>query len=95
MTPSDEECDKYYPSSAIGERSFVKAGCRTAVFDVAGVKVGVVVCVDLMYPEVVRRLTLRGADVTLNPSSIPTDRMSLWKALGRARRSRTRCSWSL
>ena len=87
LTPSGEayEYDKHYPSSAIGERSFIRAGWRTTVFNVGGVKVGVVVCVDLMYPEVVRRLTLRGADVILNPSSIPADRISLWRAVGRAR----------
>ena len=87
VTPNGEvyEYDKHFPSSAIGERGFLRPGSRTAVFEVAGVRVGVVVCVDLMYPEVVRRLTLRGAEVVVNPSNITLDRVSLWRAIGRAR----------
>ncbi|RLF11803.1 MAG: carbon-nitrogen hydrolase family protein [Thermoprotei archaeon] len=79
------EYEKHHPSSAVGERSFLRPGDKIALTTVKGVKVGVVVCVDLMYPEVVRGLALRGTELVVNPASIPVDRVKLWRHIGAAR----------
>lgn len=41
------------------------------VADVAGVPVGMIVCADVLFPEVARILALRGATVLLNPVMSP------------------------
>ncbi|MDA8333654.1 MAG: carbon-nitrogen hydrolase family protein [Peptococcaceae bacterium] len=77
--------DKQFPSQAVGERGFVRPGRFLPVVEHRGVRLGAVVCVDLMYPELTRRLALQGAEVVLNPANIPADRLELWRALGLVR----------
>lgn len=77
--------DKLFPSKAVGERAFCSPGRRLPVFQVKGTKVGAVVCVDALYPEVSRSLALRGAQVLFNPSNIPEDRVALWRHVAAAR----------
>jgi len=77
--------DKQFPSQAVGERGFVNPGRFFPVVEHRGVRIGAVVCVDLMYPELVRRLALSGAQVILSPANIPAGRLDLWRALGQVR----------
>lgn len=77
--------DKLFPSQAVGERSFVAPGTELPVFKHKGVSLGVALCVDLFYPEVVRNLALREVSLVLNPANIPSSRMALWQGLGVAR----------
>lgn len=77
--------DKQFPSHAIGERGFVNPGRFLPVVEHCGVFIGAVVCVDLMYPELARRLALQGAQVILNPANIPASRLDLWHSLGLVR----------
>ncbi len=74
--------DKLFPSEAVGETEFLKDGNRSIVFDVDGIKIGVVVCVDAAYPEISRRLASRGAQLIFNPSNIPKNRMNMWRSIG-------------
>ncbi len=74
--------DKLFPSEAIGERKFIAPGDQSPVVIHNGLGIGVAVCVDLFYPEVIRSLALRGASLILNPANIPNNRMPLWKNLG-------------
>jgi len=76
-----DEVAKVFPSLPVGERAFCSAGTRMPVFEVAGVKAGVIVCVDMMYPELVRSLADRGAEVVFNPSNIPQKRIPMWHSL--------------
>lgn len=78
-------CDKMFPSKATGERGFVKAGGRTCVIPYQGVKLSVVICVDLAYPELARYYAMRGVDVLLNPANITVDRIPTWRSLVVAR----------
>jgi predicted amidohydrolase len=73
---------KKHPSRAVGEHTWLKPGRGPALFEAGGVKVGVLVCVDLMYPEEARGLALRGASVIVNPASISMDRVGLWRSVG-------------
>lgn len=78
--------EKLNPSRSTGERLRVAPGGSLAVVDVRGLAaVGVVVCVDVFYPEVVRSLALSGASIVVNPSKIPVDRVRLWRATGMVR----------
>jgi predicted amidohydrolase len=74
--------EKIFPSAATGERGWVSRGSRLALFGAAGWSVGCLVCVDLLYPELARRLALSGADVIVNPASVTADRRGLWASLG-------------
>jgi predicted amidohydrolase len=71
--------DKRFPSSAFNERDFCSPGDASPIFTVDGVKIGVVICVDALYPELARKLALEGACVIFNPSNIPENRNEMWK----------------
>jgi predicted amidohydrolase len=79
------EQEKIFPSAAIGERSFCSGGCGMAMFECAGMKCGVLVCVDMIYPELARRMALAGVEVIFNPANIPEQRNDLWHSITRAR----------
>ena len=74
--------EKVFPSAATGERAWVSRGSRLVLFRASGWAVGCLVCVDLMYPELARRLALAGAELVVNPASVSADRKALWAALG-------------
>ncbi len=73
--------EKIFPSFAVGEREFIRPGDSLPVFEVGELRFGVAICVDLLYPEIARSLALRGAQILFNPSNIPKNRISLWRAL--------------
>ncbi|MGC9116555.1 MAG: carbon-nitrogen hydrolase family protein [Conexivisphaera sp.] len=79
------EASKRFPSNAVGERMDVAAGEGPATFEFPGGRAGTVICVDAMYPELVRLPALAGAQVIVNPASIPFDRAYLWRALAQSR----------
>jgi len=55
------------------------------VFTVNDVKIGIVICVDALYPELTRVLALKDACVIFNPSNIPENRSELWKHVSATR----------
>lgn len=79
--------DKLFPSTAVGERRFASFGEKLEVFTVNNVKFGVVICVDIMYPEIVRKLALNDAKIIFNPANIPKNRIKLWEHIGITRAS--------
>jgi len=76
---------KIFPSGAVGERYLLSGGEGLAVFTCAGVRCGVLVCVDLFYPELARELALANVEVIFNPANIPEQRNDLWHRLVRTR----------
>ncbi|BBE73454.1 nitrilase-related carbon-nitrogen hydrolase [Oharaeibacter diazotrophicus] len=50
---------------------FAVAPVETVVVDVAGLKVGVLICFDVEFPEHVRRLAREGADLVAVPTALP------------------------
>ncbi|MCE4629915.1 MAG: carbon-nitrogen hydrolase family protein [Desulfurococcales archaeon] len=78
-------CEKVFPSKAVGERGRIKSGEPGRVVDVHGVKIGCIACVDIFYPELSRRLVVRGAQILYNPAAIPSDRLELWWSILRSR----------
>ncbi len=79
------EASKRFPSNAVGEREHVEPGEGPSTFDFGAGKAGIVICVDAMYPELVRGPALQGAQIIVNPSSVPFDRIYLWRALSQVR----------
>lgn len=77
--------EKQFPSAAVKERQFIQAGSPSQVFQFKGVHFGVVVCVDIMYPELVRHLALQGAEIVFNPSNVVAERSKLWERVGSTR----------
>jgi predicted amidohydrolase len=49
---------------------FDRAGASKDLADVAGAKVGLMICFDWRFPEVARLLALRGAEVIAHPSNL-------------------------
>jgi predicted amidohydrolase len=73
--------EKIFPSNAVGERAFLHFGERLPVFSTEKLHFGVVICVDLFYPELVRSLAQRDIAILFNPSNIPENRIGLWRSL--------------
>ncbi|MDJ0274132.1 MAG: carbon-nitrogen hydrolase family protein [Nitrososphaerota archaeon] len=67
------------------ERNFLKAGDAFKVFSAGGVRFGVMVCHDVVYPESARTLVLKGAELLLNPSRIRREGVEPWHVYLRAR----------
>jgi predicted amidohydrolase len=49
---------------------FDRAGASKDLADVAGAKIGIMICFDWRFPEVARLLALRGAEVLAHPSNL-------------------------
>lgn len=79
---------KLFPSAATGERRKILPGGPPAIIKTKyGYIVTSVICVDAMYPEIVRIAALAGSQIVVNPSIIPANRSYLWRALGASRAS--------
>lgn len=50
---------------------FVSGNEAAPVVEIGGLKVGVLICFDVEFPELVRDLALRGADAVLVPTALP------------------------
>ena len=67
------------------ERDVFEGGNVMAMFECAGIKVGVEICYDIRFPEVTRKLSLEGAEIVLIPAAFPDPRSEHWNTLVRAR----------
>lgn len=73
------------PGSVYEEGLFFKVGSDVITFDTEFGKVGVEICYDFWYPELVRIHALRGACLVLNISALPHPLGPLFQLLARAR----------
>lgn len=69
----------------LGIDRYVTPGAEIKVLDLGFVKVGVLICYDLRFPEPTRLLTLQGADILLLPTNWPEGAESSPEFLTRAR----------
>ncbi|MEM4675401.1 MAG: carbon-nitrogen hydrolase family protein [Nitrososphaerota archaeon] len=67
------------------EGAFFKPGTNFEVFEVNDVKLGIMVCYDVAFPESARCLTLKGAEIIFNPSRIVKEAMEPWRLYVKAR----------
>ncbi len=76
---------KLHLFSLLGEDKAFKAGDSWCLAETSIGKLGVIICYDLRFPELSRRLALEGARVICVPAQWPRPRQEHWRALLRAR----------
>ncbi|ASN04269.1 carbon-nitrogen family hydrolase [Virgibacillus necropolis] len=80
------EYDKVHLVPMLNEHNFLSVGKAVPeVFELEGVKMGVIICYDLRFPEVIRSLALEGAQVLHIVAEWPSARTSHWRYLQIAR----------
>ena len=67
------------------EKSVARAGDEYNIFETAGVKFGIAICHDLVYPEVARVFALRGAEILFAPAKILRTGIEPWHLYLKAR----------
>lgn len=76
----------YLPNFGPFEESlYFSSGNSPLVMEIAGIKVGVVVCYDLFFPELSKLLALQGADLIVCVSASPTATVMNFKRMAPAR----------
>lgn len=84
--------DKIHLVPMLDEPAFLQGGERQAeVFELDGITMGVVICYDLRFPELLRSLALQGAEVIHVVAQWPSARKSHWKYLLHARAIENQC----
>jgi omega-amidase len=67
------------------EHLYLRAGDEASVYTIAGTPVSTIICYDLRFPELTRRLALEGAQILFLPAEWPQPRLSHWRHLQIAR----------
>ena len=76
---------KMHLFSLMGEDRALDSGDQFLVAQTSLGKVGVMICYDLRFPELARRLALEGAEIIVVPGEWPKPREEHWRILLRAR----------
>ena len=76
---------KLHLFSLLGEDKAFKGGDSWCLAETSLGKIGVIICYDLRFPELSRRLALEGARVICVPAQWPKPRQEHWRTLLRAR----------
>ncbi|MFV8830206.1 carbon-nitrogen family hydrolase [Alkalihalobacterium sp. APHAB7] len=78
--------DKIHLVPMLNEHLYLAGGQeRVQSFELDGVKVGVIICYDLRFPELARSLALAGTEVLFIVAEWPEARQSHWTTLQQAR----------
>ncbi|WP_163969703.1 carbon-nitrogen family hydrolase [Oceanobacillus halotolerans] len=78
--------DKIHLVPMLNEHKYLTGGKKAPdVFELDGVKMGMVICYDLRFPEIIRPLAVQGAEVLHVLAEWPTPRLSHWTPLHIAR----------
>jgi len=88
MDNSGKEVARYrkvHLFSMAGEDMYFKGGRERVVVDTQIGKMGVIICYDLRFPELVRGLALSGAEILIVPAQWPRARVHHWRTLALAR----------
>lgn len=76
---------KMHLFSLLGEDKAFSGGDQWLLAETTLGKIGVIICYDLRFPELSRRLALEGAQVICVPAQWPKPRQEHWRTLLRAR----------
>lgn len=76
---------KLHLFSLLGEDKAFKGGDAWCLAETSLGKIGVIICYDLRFPELSRRLALEGAGIICVPAQWPKPRQEHWRTLLRAR----------
>ncbi|MFX1577770.1 MAG: carbon-nitrogen family hydrolase [Promethearchaeota archaeon] len=77
--------DKIHLFPPFQEHQYLSAGSAASIFKTELGLFGAIICFDLRFPELTRRLTLSGAQIIFCPAEFPLDRIGVWATLLRAR----------
>lgn len=75
----------------MGEDKTFSRGRELCLFELDGVKCGLIICYDLRFPELMRTLVLKGAEVIFVPAQWPAVRIAHWRVLLQARAIENQC----
>lgn len=80
------EYDKIHLVPMLNEHNYLTGGTKKArLFELDGIKMGLIICYDLRFPELARQLALEGAEVLHIVAQWPSARKEHWKYLQIAR----------
>ncbi len=77
--------DKTHLFSPMGEHEYFTPGTKLCRFSLDGVSCGIIICYDIRFPELTRKLALKGLDVLFVVSQWPDVRADHLRTLLRAR----------
>lgn len=77
--------DKIHLFPLFAEDQYLTPGTALPFFKTSLGIFGVAICFDIRFPELTRSLALRGAQVIFIPAEFPSERISVWATLLRAR----------
>lgn len=78
-------CRKIHPFSLTDETKYFSGGDKIAVIKTPLAKLGIIICYDIRFPEIARKLTLEGAEVLIVPAQFPNPRQHHWETLIKSR----------
>lgn len=85
INPQGEIEDRYFKNVLYGgEQGWLTSGQGPKLFDVNGVKVAPLICIDLADDSLVKNYAEQGADLFVNPTMAVPEKVDQWKADGRA-----------
>ena len=68
------------------ESDVLSCGCKTTVFDTEFCKIGVLICYDMRFPELIKKMVKEGAKIIVSPASFNmTTGPAHWELLARTR----------
>lgn len=79
------EYDKTHLFTPMNEDKFFESGDHTCVFELDGVRCGIIICYDIRFPELARTLALEGAEMLFAVSQWPDKRIYHLETLTKAR----------
>lgn len=79
------EYDKIHLFRLMDEEKYLTGGEKIGRFEIDGLPAGAVICYDIRFPELSRRLALDGAKMMFVPAQWPHPRLNHWRTLLTAR----------
>lgn len=83
--------DKIHLFRPMIEDKHVTAGQEAVTFEIDGITCGIIICYDLRFPEITRKLALKGAKIIFVPAQWPMPRETHWKLLNIVRSIENQC----
>ena len=77
--------DKTHLFSFAEEEKMFSAGEKFSIFEIDGIKCGVIICYDLRFPEFIRKLALSGIEILFCPAAWSLRRLTQRQILTKAR----------
>jgi len=79
------EYDKIHLFSNMNEDKAFNSGNKIVTFEIDGIKCGIIICYDLRFVELSRKLALEGIKILFVVAQWPKERIEHWEILNRAR----------